>query len=84
MYNAQFDRVKTKDISKLLEYSHYDGSKLISVVLFLKVVLIEKSFALLKKELLEIFTKFQNRFKAIEFGDILKEMGIKLENFYQL
>ncbi|WP_265503408.1 Abi family protein [Mycoplasma mycoides] len=84
MYNAQFDRVKTKDISKLLEYSDYDGSKLISVVLFLKVVLIEKSFALLKKDLLEIFTKFQNRFKTIEFGDILKEMGIKLENFYQL
>ncbi|AIZ55079.1 hypothetical protein V2P57_01160 [Mycoplasma mycoides subsp. mycoides] len=84
MYNAQFDRVKTKDISKLLEYSDYDGSKLISVFLFLKVVLIEKSFALLKKDLLEIFTKFQNRFKTIEFGDILKEMGIKLENFYQL
>nr|WP_237567344.1 Abi family protein [Mycoplasma mycoides] len=84
MYNAQFDRVKTKDISKLLEYSDYDGSKLISVVLFLKVVLIEKSFALLKKDLLEIFTKFQNRFKTIKFGDILKEMGIKLESFYQL
>ncbi|WP_409231141.1 Abi family protein [Mycoplasma mycoides] len=84
MYNAQFDRVKTKEISRLLEYSDYDSSILISVFLFLKVVLIEKSFALLKKDLLEIFTKFQNRFKTIEFNDILKEMGIKLENFYQL
>ncbi|SRX61034.1 Abi family protein [Mycoplasma mycoides] len=84
MYNAQFDRVKTKEISRLLEYSDYDGSRLISVFLFLKVVLIEKSFTLLKKDILEIFTKFQNRFKTIEFGDILKEMGIKLENFYQL
>nr|WP_265494528.1 Abi family protein [Mycoplasma mycoides] len=55
MYNAQFDRVKTKEISRLLEYSDYDSSILISVFFVLKSSFNRKKFCPIKKRSIRDF-----------------------------
>ncbi|MDQ0567844.1 Abi family protein [Mycoplasma yeatsii] len=84
MYNVTFNRVPINDISKIIDYSILDESKLITVFMFLKITLTLKHFLSLKEEVLEVFNKFKKRFKTITFEEILKEMGIKVRHFAKL
>ncbi|UKS54352.1 Abi family protein [Mycoplasma feriruminatoris] len=84
MYNAKFERITAKDISYIVDYDYYDKSKLIIVFMFLKIVLNEIDFSLLKDDLNKLFNKFSNAFSVISFNTILNEMGIKIEDFKRL
>ncbi|QVK09155.1 Abi family protein [Mycoplasma mycoides] len=84
MYNIKFDRVSTKDISELIGYNFYENLKLVVVFVFLKMILTRNNFISLKKEVIMLFNKFNDNFKTVLFDVILNEMGIKLEDFYEL
>ncbi|WFQ94575.1 Abi family protein [Mycoplasma feriruminatoris] len=84
MYNIRFSRASTSDVSQLVEYNLCEDNKLITVFMFLKMVLTVKNFISLKNDINNLFEKFKQEFQIVCFNSILNEMGIKLENFYQL
>ncbi|KNG79688.1 abortive infection protein [Mycoplasma sp. HU2014] len=84
IYNTTFNRMAVNDISNVIDYKISSKLRLIIIFMFLKITLTSKHFSSLKKEILDLFNKFKEKFKVITFDEILKEMGINFRSFVKL
>ncbi|AJM71831.1 Abi family protein [Mycoplasma yeatsii] len=84
IYNIAFKRMAVNDISNVIKYKICGELRLIIIFMFLKITLTSKNFSSLKKELLDLFDRFKEKFQIITFDEILNEMGINIKDFIKL
>lgn len=78
LYSQNIGSIRCSDISSnvSLNSDHFRNNRIAVLIPLLKAVLNKKEFNLLKKDLLQLFDKYNNKFYTVSFDDILKSMGI--------
>lgn len=78
LYSQNIGNVRCFDISSnvSLNSDYFRNNRIAVLIPLLKAVLNKKDFNLLKKDLLQLFDKYNHKFHTVSFNDILKSMGI--------
>lgn len=84
LYNSDFGNVRAKNVAKHYGFVNYDNKKIIVGIIYLKVLLDKKYFKKFYMELNDIFESYKNKFKTVNFVDILNIMGIDLLDLKKL
>lgn len=84
LYNSNFKNVKVANIAKHFKFEHYDNSRIVVAILYLKLLLDKKYFQEFYSELTKLFEKYRKDFYSVSFDEILNIMGIKLQDLYLL
>ncbi len=84
LYNSNFGNIRVSTIANYYQCNYYDNKKIIVAIFFLKILLDKQYFKVFSSELEKIFNRYQNKFKTVEFSDILRIMGIDLRDLEKL
>lgn len=84
LYNSNFKNVKVVNIAKHFKFKHYDNSRIIVAILYLKLLLDKKYFQKFYLELIKLFEKYRKEFHSVDFDEILNIMGIELQDLQLL
>lgn len=84
LYNYNFRNVRVSNLAKHFELKHYDNTRIVVAILYLKIFLDKKYFQILHEELTKLFAEYRIRFHSVSFDEILTIMGITLDDFQLL
>ena len=84
LYNYNFRNVRVSNLAKHFELKHYDNTRIVVAILYLKIFLDKKYFQIFHEELTKLFAEYRIRFHSVSFDEILTIMGITLDDFQLL
>ncbi len=84
LYNSDFGNIRVSSIAKYYNFNKYDNTKIVVVILYLKILLNKKCFQDFYKELNKIFERYKNKFYTVKFDNILEKMGIDMLDLIKL
>lgn len=84
LYNSNFRNVKVANVAKHFKFEHYDNSRIIVAILYLKLLLDKKYFQKFYSELTKLLEKYRKAFHSVSFSEILNIMGIDLQDLQLL
>ncbi len=84
LFNSNFGNVRVKNIAKHYGFTKCNNERIVVGILYLKVLLDKKYFQKFHAELNNIFKRYKNEFKTVDFTDILRNMGINILDLQRL
>lgn len=84
LYNYNFRNVRVSNLAKHFELKHYDNTRIVVAILYLRIFLDKKYFQIFHEELTKLFAEYRIRFHSVSFDEILTIMGITLDDFQLL
>lgn len=77
LYNINLKNVKIEKIAKYFSLNYCDNSKIIVLILYMKVLLDKNYYNDFHTSLEDLFVKYNEDFKTVKFDEILDEMGVR-------
>ena len=84
LYNSNFRNVKVANIAKHFKFKNYDNSRIVVVILYLKLLLDKRYFQKFYSKFIKLLEKYRKEFQSVGFDEILNIMGIELQDLQLL
>ena len=76
LYNAYFKNIEVVDMADYYNLINYNNTKIVVVIIYLKVLLDKNCYKSFYRELKAILNKYESEFHTVSFSEVLSMMGI--------